>query len=125
MALQATGFSLVLTALRNAGINVRIYGLSSTDSFATSQSYESGSQSITWASGSPSQVTSTLWKLESDVSAPPTFVIATGSLGTIRITGLRLLNSSNEVLLDKSFGQNFDFAVNGEFTLEKLTIEAT
>lgn len=123
MPLKATGFSTVLTALRNAGANVRLFGKISTDDFATETNFTSGNQTINWASGSPSEVNATTWRLESDINNQTVFSISTAS-GKIRITGLELLNASNEVLLNKSFGQTYQFNVNGEFTLEQLTIEA-
>lgn len=123
MGLRAAGFSTVLTALRDATSGVRLYGKISTDEFATESNFTSGSQTVNWTSGSPSEVNATTWKLESDINNQTVFSISIAS-GKIRITGLQLINSSSEVLLDKSFGQTYQFNVNGEFTLEQLTIEA-
>jgi len=125
MSLKSKGFENVLNSIKNATDGIVLYGKISQDDFATEQDYETQTPlTLNWKAGTPSSINDNSWKLESDSEDPTVFTIDTSN-GKIRVAGIRLLDSSDNVLVEKGFGQTYEFDVDGELTVEQIVIEAS
>lgn len=122
MALQAQGFTEVLTAIKDAGVKLQLYGLESQDDFVNSSSWTSDTnEAVTF--GNIETVDSNTRRIQ--ITSSVTFDIDPSS-AEVRVQGVRLLNSSNVVLIEQAItGDPKDFPVQGEFTVTAFTVRAS
>lgn len=122
MALQAQGFTEVLTAIKDAAATLQLYGLESQDDFVTSGSWTSDTnEAVTF--GNIETVDANTRRIQ--ITSSVTFDIIPSS-AEIRVQGVRLLNSTGQVLIEQAItGEPKDFPVQGEFTVTAFTVRAS
>lgn len=122
MALQAQGFTEVLTAIKDAGVKLQLYGLESQDDFVTSGAWTSDTnEAVTF--GNIETVDANTRRIQ--ITSSVTFDINPSS-AEVRVQGVRLLNSANVVLIEQAItGDPKDFPVQGEFTVTAFTVRAS
>ena len=131
MAIQDRGFELALNGIKTGATHVILYGFyqDAVNNFISSDFEDDNNtlvkKSITWSN----PVNSSGWQLVTDPSGTILFEftqdIIDSYFGYFEVEGIKVLDASENVILQRALVSNAKFDVPGELTIDEIKITAS